>query len=980
MPTHKKGQDRDKYYQLAKDQGYRSRAAFKLIQINKRYDFLGKAKVCIDLCAAPGGWCQVAAKFMAPGSIVLGVDLLPIKPIRGVKTFVGDITTASTRKEITSELKGWKADVVLCDGAPNIGSAYNKDAFVQNELVLAALKTATEHLRGGGSFITKVYRSVDYNAIIWVLQQLFGDVQTMKPNSSRSQSSEIFLVCLHYTAPKVVDARLFDPNHVFKEVADPSLRGPDVLHKRYDVSNRRHRTGYDLDHAGILLHPTATVQAFVLCREPVRLLSDVSELTWDTSSEVYQEHPRTTEEVRLALKDLQVLGKIDFKKLLKWRSLMRDTYHAATPTEEVPSTAEEVPEEEVDEEVRIQADILTMRAALASAQHKESKKARAAAAKARARARLGIDTSASASAFEVQTDADLFSLAHYRGGAEVDLGTAEEVLAGVLAKGSIGDDEDEEDSEQEDGPKGKGKGKAGAAVFISEAEADLEAELEADYSSFMNRRQMRRLAAGARTEADNDDDPTGPRGEGRRTVTAKRTARAQGAEGRLRDMAQQDEQLLQQLSDDDEDEEVQMGSDDEGEHGGAEEEAAQVLLLRGKRKKALAAAARGVREDMDQYLGQLGGASEGVSSDEEDDGVHGHRQRVTRDAPSLRARTAQWFANPLFATSAAREQDDAMDTSSGVEALPEMPLTDKEVRARQRKRDGERRERKEKRSAARAQAEGDAYLRSTGGTSQGVQQNEEEDEEVQQGGARKKSKRALAEEVQRGASGFEIVARSSAIATPEEVEDPDLLPRQDDRHYDSDEEVHDKSDRLMTLALGTYMLRGSRKKALVDASYNRFAWNDPSGLPSWFLDDEMRHNKPQVPVPEALLQQIQAKYNLTGSKVIKKVAEARMRKKKRASAKLKAAKKTAAQMADNSELSERQKVKAIAKASRARGGTEKRPSKVYVATKKTAAGSVGTMGKGGGKGGGKLKFVDKRMKKEVRAAKANKRRSTKKRK
>lgn len=134
-------------------------------------------------------------------------------------------------------------------------------------------------------------------------------------------------------------------------------------------------------------------------------------------------------------------------------------------------------------------------------------------------------------------------------------------------------------------------------------------------------------------------------------------------------------------------------------------------------------------------------------------------------------------------------------------------------------------------------------------------------------------------------------------------------------------------------------------------------------MPSWFLDDEMKHNKPQLPVPEALLEQIKAKFMLTGTKDIKKVTEARMRKKKRAATMLKSAKKSATAMAENSEMSEKQKLKAVAKAMR----TSKvdKPSKVYVVTHKTSSGSVGQ--NSGGKG--KLKFVDARMKKDARSMK-----------
>jgi len=1016
MPTHKKGQDRDKYYQLAKDQGYRSRAAFKLIQINKRYDILRKAKVCIDLCAAPGGWCQVAAKYMPQGSLVLGVDLLPIKALRGVKTIVGDITTASTRKAIVSELQGWKADVVLCDGAPNIGSAYNKDAFVQNELVLAALKTATEHLNKGGTFITKVYRSVDYNSLVWALQQLFSDIQTMKPNSSRSQSSEIFLICLAYTAPNSIDPKLFDPNFVFKEVQDPGLKGPDVLHKKYDSSYKRQRSGYD-ENLGITLHSKMSASDFIHSKEPVRLLTDVHEITFSTDAcKQYLEHEKTTKEIQLALSDLKVLGKIDFKKLLKWRQRMIDDFHSqkedSDDEEDDEGSEDEEVEEERDPEQAILEEIDHLRMLSEKEKRKEVKKERKVKRKERVRQSLGMHHNA----FEVAEDTELFTLnsnvtkKDVEEMNEVPLDASDNLYIQALAEEEgLLEDEDEEEEEIEVDKKRR-KLLQKKTIFLPDD--NMDDELEEDYLTHTTKSRLKNALREKELKKKLEDKELE-----QRTLTMKKALKAQTPAAKLQQLQDNDEALLASVENEDENEyEDDLGED-------------QVVKKKGKDKDEKLTS---LQDDLQNYMELLAGKNKSQkkkrenqsesedsdsSDDEEEDEDNG--RMVTKDIASIRARTGKWFANPIFnpsnekVVSFENEEDDEEDADANSEEddsrFDFMPKTDKEKRQDKRRKDKARQEKKNlkrNRDLLAAQEDednddddragkGKKAMRIDGGIKivaadipqdilQSVQQTTEE---IKQKRAKisktpatnadgsivvapksilKKGKEEINSE-SKNQREFEVVSQEESTKMIEES-----FPRVDQRSYDSDNEEYDAHDRIMTMALGTYMLRNSKKKALIDASYNRYSWNDPEGLPSWFLDDELRHNKPQVPVPHALVEQIKNKYQLTGTKVIKKEVEARARKKKRAMLKLKAAKKQATVMAENSELSEKQKLKAIAKA--VRNTKDVKTSKIYVTTKKTKSGSVGqTLGGEGTKG--KLKFVDKRMKKDRRALKAKDRRS-----
>jgi AdoMet-dependent rRNA methyltransferase SPB1 len=311
---------------------YRSRAAFKLIQLNRKYDFLSSARTVVDLCAAPGGWSQVAAKTCPVGATIMAIDLLPIKAIRGVKTLIGDITTQECRHLIKKETKGELIDVVLCDGAPNVGGAWSSEAYTQSELVLEAARMASDILAPGGTFVSKVFRSKDYSALIYALKQLYKKVEATKPAASRNTSAEIFVVCQGYKAPSKIDARLFDSKYIFTDFTEEKkIEGPDALLRAKD-KQRRFREGYE---EGIsTTFKEIAVEAFVKEDSPVEVLGKYTKISFkigaaagdgsgDEELEVIREvvatHKATTSEIKSLCEDLQVLGRSEFKQLLRWR-------------------------------------------------------------------------------------------------------------------------------------------------------------------------------------------------------------------------------------------------------------------------------------------------------------------------------------------------------------------------------------------------------------------------------------------------------------------------------------------------------------------------------------------------------------------------------------------------------------------------------------------------------------------------------------
>ena len=297
---------------------------------------------------------------MPASSLIVGVDLSPIKPIPKVITFQSDITTDKCRATIRQHLKTWKADTVLHDGAPNVGTAWVQDSFNQAELVLQSMKLATEFLREGGMFVTKVFRSKDYNSLLWVFNQLFTKVEATKPPSSRNVSAEIFVVCQGFKAPKRIDIRFLDPKSVFAELSDPT---PNNEAKVFNPEvKKRKRDGYE--EGNYTQFKEVPASDFIQTTDPIAMLGSLNRFSFqqppngDVALAALDKLPETTQEIRNCCNDLRVLGRKEFRNLLRWRLKVREKFGFASKKTVKEQAGGEVAEvESMDEELKIQEEL-----------------------------------------------------------------------------------------------------------------------------------------------------------------------------------------------------------------------------------------------------------------------------------------------------------------------------------------------------------------------------------------------------------------------------------------------------------------------------------------------------------------------------------------------------------------------------------------------------------------------------------------------
>jgi 23S rRNA (uridine2552-2'-O)-methyltransferase len=193
-----KAHKREYYYRKAKEEKYRSRASYKLLQVLEKYQFINLGDVVVDLGAAPGGWMQVAQKTVGNKGLVLGIDINPIQPFetQNFQTILGDITDS----QIIEQIKGYlpkQADVVVSDVSPNISGIWEVDNARQIDLARRSLEIAVSVLRPNGNFLAKIFQGEMTGSFVREVKRYFTFVKLVKPKASRPKSAELYVLAMN---------------------------------------------------------------------------------------------------------------------------------------------------------------------------------------------------------------------------------------------------------------------------------------------------------------------------------------------------------------------------------------------------------------------------------------------------------------------------------------------------------------------------------------------------------------------------------------------------------------------------------------------------------------------------------------------------------------------------------------------------------------------------------------------------------------
>lgn len=186
----------DPYVQQAQKDGYRSRAAYKLLEIDERDHLIKPGMVVVDLGATPGGWSQVAANKIGDKGKVIALDLLPLNPLPRVEFIQGDFREDGVLAQLEEKLGGKQIELVISDMAPNISGIDLSDQARSIYLAELALEFAAQHLKPGGAFLVKVFQGVGFEDYVKTMRNHFRKVVSRKPKASRDRSSEVYMLGL----------------------------------------------------------------------------------------------------------------------------------------------------------------------------------------------------------------------------------------------------------------------------------------------------------------------------------------------------------------------------------------------------------------------------------------------------------------------------------------------------------------------------------------------------------------------------------------------------------------------------------------------------------------------------------------------------------------------------------------------------------------------------------------------------------------